>query len=49
MFRAELRVRLAKKKARAEAMKREMEAAQRKEEEKLLAKHKVNVLTTNPM
>lgn len=37
--------RLAKKKAQAEAMKREMEAAQRKEEERLLAKHKVMTLT----
>ncbi len=34
-------LRLAKKKANAEAKKRELEAAQKLEEERLLAKHKV--------
>lgn len=34
-------LRLAKKKAKAEAKKRELEAAQNVEEERLLAKHKV--------
>ena len=34
-------LRLAKKKAKAEAKKRELEAAQKMEEERLLAKHKV--------